>query len=133
MGLVGERSPAMREQNEIEGLGVVHLDLVGRYVAAAAGPPPRTPLRFWNRGEWIEVSSPEPEPNAVPGPGPARLEEARAVDPWSAVRARELPVYRWVLERVTDNDEQGGPEPGRPRSVALASGSGRPIGRRPAP
>jgi hypothetical protein len=114
----------MHEEKEIEGLSFVHLDLVGRYVAAAAGPPPRTPLRFWIRGEWVEVAGPEPEPATASTP----VERAEAVDPWDAVRARDLPVYRWVLERVTD-----GAEPGRPHSLAPASGSGRPIGRRPAP
>jgi hypothetical protein len=124
----------MHERQEIEGLGVVHLDLVGRYVAAAAGLPPRTPLRFWIGGEWVEIASPEPEPTAAAaGVNRAQLGRAEAVDPWSAVRARELPVYRWVLERVTDDGEHGGPEHDRAPSLSLASGSGRPIGRRPAP
>jgi hypothetical protein len=117
----------MHEQKEIEGLSVVHLDLVGRYVAAAAGPPPRVPLRFWSGGEWVEVSSPEPELAAAATIATAASETDDAVDPWDAVRARELPVYRWVLERVADEDAHG-----RARSVALASGTGRPIGRRPA-
>jgi hypothetical protein len=121
----------MQELMEIEGLGVDRLELVGRYVEAAAGPPPRMPLRFWIRGEWVEFSSPEPE-DADVRETPVAV-SAEVADPWSAVRARDLPVYRWVLERVTEDDGDGGPERGRPRSLELASGSGRPIGRRPAP
>jgi hypothetical protein len=117
----------MNEQKEIEGLSVVHLDLVGRYVAAAAGQPPREPLRLWLGGEWVEVSPPEPEIATVTNVDPDASGSAAAVDPWDAVRARELPVYRWVLERVADENGHG-----RPRSHALASASGRPIGRRPA-
>jgi hypothetical protein len=117
----------MHEQSEIDGLGVVHLDLVGRYVAAAAGPAPRVPLRFWIGGEWVEGSPPEPEAVAAASLPTASSEAHDAVDPWSAVRDRELPVYRWVLERVADENGHG-----RPPSFALASGSGRPIGRRPA-
>jgi hypothetical protein len=120
----------MQEQLEIEGLGNARLELVGRYVEAASGLPPRTPLRFWIGGEWVELSEPEPQPPEAARPPAAAT--AEAVDPWSAVRARDLPVYRWVLERVTD-DAHDGTGPGRPRSLALASGSGRPIGRRPVP
>jgi hypothetical protein len=115
----------MRERTEIEGLSAVHLDLVGRYVAAAAGPAPRVPLRFWNGGEWVEVSPPEPDIAAGATVATAASEGDGTVDPWDAVRARELPVYRWVLERVADEDGHG-------RARSLASGSGRPIGRRPA-
>jgi hypothetical protein len=117
----------MPEQKEIEGLSVLRLDLVGRYVAAAAGPPPRVPLRFWTGGEWVEVSPAEPEIVAAATFATTASGADDTVDPWSAVRARELPVYRWVLERVADENGLG-----RPRSLAPASGSGRPIGRRPA-
>ena len=120
----------MQELMEIEGLGVARLELVGRYVEAAAGPLPRVPLRFWIRGEWVELSAPEPEDAEVTQPVVATGETE---DPWSAVRARDLPVYRWRLERVTDDDEADGPGRGQPRTFALASGSGRPIGRRPTP
>jgi hypothetical protein len=37
------------------------MDLVNRYLADAHGPPPRAPLRFWIGGEWVDVTSPEPE------------------------------------------------------------------------
>jgi len=121
----------MREQQEIEGLSVVHLNVVGRYVAAGAGPPPAAPLRFWIGGEWVEPALPDPELAAGAHRDAAQLERAEAVDPWSAVRARDLPVYRWVLERVTDDD--GGQAIGGLRPLALTTASGRPIGRRPLP
>jgi hypothetical protein len=91
------------------------MDLVNRYLAEAHGPPPRSPLRFWIGGEWVEVASPETEPlpqfSGGPEvrpmePVPLSAELAQAANPPAApaeavarpgaVRERRLPIYDWI-------------------------------------
>ena len=89
----------------IEGLRSASLDLVSRYVAEAHGPPPRSPLRFWVGGEWVERPSPEPaalvpvpEP-LVPVPEPAAL--VPEPEPAALVPEPE-PAVRVVFERADE-------------------------------
>ena len=102
------------------GLSRARLDLVSRYVAAGQGPAPRSPLRFWINGQWVEVSSSEPQPPAdasapsrvappvslsaaleqTPDPPPAALE---AVPPLNALRKPHLPIYDWISSGEDDH------------------------------
>jgi hypothetical protein len=98
------------------------MDLVNRYLAEAHGPPPRSPLRFWIGGEWVEVASPEPEPlpqfsggQQVPPvePIPLSTELAQVANPQAApaeavalpgaVRERRLPIYDWISSEARDS------------------------------
>ena len=123
-----------------EGLSGTHLDLVTRYVAEAQGPPPRSPLRFWIDGEWVEMPSHEPEPSVHALVAPAEPESAAQasllpVEPEQAptppssrtdtdmpdlLRELDLPVYRWVQAAAGESDP-GAPEPDWPRALVRGS------------
>jgi hypothetical protein len=112
-----------------DGLSGARMDLVSSYVAQATGPPPRSALRFWINGEWVEMPAPEPEPPvevlappAVPEPvavetpradGPADIQApVLVVETSDESPAQDLPIYRWF-----DADEGERAVPGWPRSL----------------
>jgi hypothetical protein len=122
---------------QTEGLSDTHRDLVSRYLAGAKGPAPRSALRFWIDGEWVEVSSAEPEPlvESLPTPTlpestvderppPAGEEDASTPALVAAGAADapevELPIYRWLV--ADDTSDRGAPAPGWPRSLVTGSG-----------
>jgi hypothetical protein len=105
------------EKRSKAGLSGSHLDVVGRYLAEAQGPPPRAPLRFWIDGQWVEMSPPEPEPvvevaEVVTAIAPVRLSPAAAEPEQGPLSAEPvsidvlatpslapeppLPIYEWL-------------------------------------
>ena len=97
------------------------MDLVNRYLVEAHGPPPRSPLRFWIGGEWVEIDSPQPEPlrqasgaQEAPPVEPthpsADLEQTmelpvsiETVPPPGPGRERRLPIYEWITAEVGEH------------------------------
>jgi hypothetical protein len=105
------------------------MDLVSSYVAQGTGPPPRSALRFWIDGAWVEMPSSEPEPivDVVEPPvvqEPVAIEALREDEPEEtpapslvaetsdASPAKDLPIYRWF-----DADDGERAAPGWPRSL----------------
>jgi hypothetical protein len=115
----------MREQrfgsDQVEGLSSNRMQLVSSYVEQAKGPPPRSALRFWIDGQWVEVASPEPEPVvetvvATTAPEPALEQTVLPPEPDEADDdpKLDLPIYRWF---GTENADGAAAAPGWPRSL----------------
>jgi hypothetical protein len=123
------------ERSSKAGLSGSHLDVVGRYLADAQGPPPRAPLRFWIDGQWVEMSPPERDPLVeaaeVPAIAPVRLSPPPAgQEPVSPVSAEPvsiealatpsaapeppLPIYQWLAADAGDDHDA---VPDWPRSL----------------
>jgi hypothetical protein len=105
------------------------------YVEQAKGPLPRSALRFWIEGQWVEMASPEPEPvveslvtAAAPEPAaesPLPAEPGAASTPLVAAEVPDapdddpkldLPIYRWLGTEDADGTA-GAAAPGWPRSL----------------
>jgi hypothetical protein len=124
--------------DQVGGLSGAHMDLVSSYVEQAKGPPPRSALRFWVDGRWVEMASPEPEsmveeltapvvpepaavealapaePEAEPeGAPPSLLDAGGSGDEPDADPPLDLPIYRWF---GAESAEQRA-APGWPRSL----------------